>query len=110
MQSSEDFMRAYFSARGVEIQREIERQKPFLKIFFAPECRWLSREGSKEQSDLETIENVSESCEESQVITCRAHNIRRLRYNLKQSNNSWLIQCVETECFYCLGKANYHLC
>lgn len=110
MQPIEEFMRMYFSARTAAIHKECERHKALTQIYFSPDCLWESHEGLKEQSESETIESVSLSGVETQVITRRDHFIPHLRYSLQQLNNSWLIHCVEVQCFECKGQSSYQLC
>jgi hypothetical protein len=110
MQTVEDFMRAYLSARSAEIQKEMDSRKPFRQLFFTPDCWWDSHKGEKEQSDSETVEDVSVSDEEARVITRWDCFLPRLRYHLQQFNNSWLIRSVEIQCLECQGRTNNLFC
>lgn len=96
MQSPEDFMKGFFAARTAEIRRELEYRVPFRKKCFTDDCYWDSRSGSTERSEGEVIVEVCNTDGEVRVITQEIAPFPRLRYTLIQSNDSWLIQCVET--------------
>jgi hypothetical protein len=110
MQSPEDFMHAYFSARAAETKRELASRKSFRERFFASTCG--SGTGKKEQKmwASEVIDSVSFSDEAALVITHLDFIVPRFRYHLQKSNDTWLIGCVEGQCPYCHGDSGTYSC
>jgi hypothetical protein len=110
LQSIEEFMRAYFSARDAQVAKELAIFKPFREKFFTATCCWGSRKEERKLYDSEAVESVSLSGEDAIAIT-RLHGIiPRYRYHLKISNDSWLICSVEGQCPSCHGHSGNNSC
>jgi hypothetical protein len=103
MQSAEDFMREFFRERTADIQKELERRKPFRDRYFTSDCRYDSRVGNVERSQSETIENASQDGVTALVVTRQDSIVGRLRYHLRQADQRWLIEGVNMECTLCKG-------
>ena len=104
MQTVEEFMRGYFCARDVQVEKELACYKPFRDKYFTPTCCWGNRSKERQQYDSETVESVAISGEDALAITCMDFIVPRLRYHLTKSSESWLISSVEGQCPACLGE------
>jgi hypothetical protein len=107
MQSIEDFMYDFFLNRTSEIKRELKAREPFRDKFFTDNCLWDRRKGVVEESQTETIVNISKSGNQATVLTnwkgSLAKDGRKLRYHLLTVAEGWRINCVEFECPMCHG-------
>jgi hypothetical protein len=106
MTSIEQFFAHYFLDRTKLIQEEIEFRLPHRQSYFAPDCRWDSRQGTVESSQAEQIVSVSQADGETVVVTTGKHHKNTsfpLRYHLRPNGDSWLIHDVEFACPGCHG-------
>jgi hypothetical protein len=110
MQSPEDFMHAYFSARAAETKRELESRKSFREQFFTPGCESEDRKNEQKLWASEAIDSVDFSSAKALVITRLDFIVPRFRYHLQKSNDSWLIFRVEGQCPYCQGQSGTYSC
>jgi len=105
MRPVERFLVHYFRERTGLCQAEVERRSAHRQNFFASDCDWDSRQGEVEGSQAETIVSVSNTDDETLVITTGLHSHEKfpLRYHLRPKGDSWLIHDVEFQCLHCHG-------
>ena len=110
MESPEDFMRAFFSQRTLQIKSELENLRSFRQRFYSHECLWDSRKGSIERSEAEIILHISTSEKGVCVITGATDPWPGLRYHLQKTKDGWLIHGVDGQCALCRGQSGNTNC
>lgn len=99
----EKFMAELFRERTETWKKEAEIHAKHVKQFYSPECdlaRWVPSAASSKDEKILSIEPAKHGVN---VITNGIHN-KRLRYQLRPTDQSWVIWEVDPECLYCLKK------
>jgi hypothetical protein len=96
----EQFMTDNFRERTAALKKEVEIHAEHCKRFYGTECDWSRWIPSVQKSEAERISNIELLDFEAHVIT-NGFAPWRLRYRLRPTGQSWLIQEVDTECPFC---------
>jgi len=99
--SIEQFIYHCFRERTAALKRRLQVHQVYWRRYYHGECNFDSRRGAVERSEAEKIVEVTASECESAVVTIGGLLNLRLRYRVKSSGESWLIQEVDTQCAHC---------
>jgi hypothetical protein len=110
MQTPEQFMAEYFSARTAEIRKQLEARLPFREKYFAEDCLWDNKSGVTQDSESEMIVSVTALLNRVEVVTQTNFSedapeietpMSCLKYILHPRGDSWVIEAVEMKCVAC---------
>jgi len=108
----EEFMTGHFREHAATARKQAEIHAAYRQRFYSPGCDWDNNEKTVQWCEAERIVGIVPAGKGVYVIT-DGFSLWRLRYNLRQEGNSWLIWEVNTECPLCNRhgkKVDCHIC
>ena len=101
-------MHSYFRGREEAERLCQEARLPYRKRFFTDDCYFDSHAGALDMIRSERIESIETKGPTVFVVTNIAVDLRKLgkhvrrhRYNLEPSGETWVIRCVQMACPVC---------